>query len=270
MFTERKGDELIRSKEKITIPNQQEIVYSEVGDKENDLVVFLHGWRGTRETWTPNLNFVAKAGFWAVAPDLPGFGDSPLPKKAWGTKDYAEATKEFIESVGKKKAFVIGRSFGARIAIRMASEYPKLVDKLVLISAAGIERKTPKVRLIGKAAKLGKKIFKLPLLKEFEEEARGLIYTIAGTKDYLEAGEKKEILAKVVGEDLSGYLKKIKVPTLIIWGEKDEITPLWMGKSLNEKIRNSKLVVIKDAAHQVHKEKPEEVNLHITQFLKKS
>ena len=149
------------------------------------------------------------------------------------------------------KATFIGHSFGGKLSIIMASKYPERVDKIVLIDSAGL---IPK-----RGAKYYLKVYSFKALRYIytnlffwikDEERIEKFYKKFGSDDYQESSViMRRVLVKVVNEDLKPILKNIKASTLIIWGENDDATPLFMAKTMEKEIEDSGLVVFKGAGH---------------------
>jgi pimeloyl-ACP methyl ester carboxylesterase len=97
---------------------------------------------------------------------------------------------------------------------------------------------------------------------------RSSLYSAAGSSDYLEAGPLKKTFLKVINEDLSFPAAAIQQPTLLIWGENDDTTPLKEARQLHDKIRGSKLVVLTGAGHFAYSEQPTKVAKLIEDFVK--
>ncbi|MCK5465918.1 alpha/beta hydrolase [Candidatus Parcubacteria bacterium] len=243
----------------------------------------LHSPAGTME---PTIN----SKFKILVPDLPGFGKSDEPKENWDLDDYVEFVDEFIKKTSRKGGFelvknilakmqetqiqrrtnicspsdlcLIGHSFGGGIAIKYATKYPEKIDKLILTGARGIKRKlTAKQRVLFIIAKTGKLFFSLPIINNFQKLVYKLFSKIAWKrkKDYYNATPRmKEIMKNVLAENLMDCLDKIKNPTLLVWGREDKTTPLADGEIMNEKIKNSELVVVDDANHRLPYQKPKE------------
>ena len=108
--------------------------YREEGSGKN--LLLLHGWGGNNKSFTPVFNSL-KNYFHVYCPDLWGFGDSAAPADGADTYWYADMVMEFAARVGAREAHIIGHSFGGRIAVLLAAEYPEFVGKLVLCDAAG-------------------------------------------------------------------------------------------------------------------------------------
>lgn len=225
--------------------------YEEAG--EGKTLLFLHGWGGRWESWYPVFYPLSKK-YHVVALDLPGFGESEMPKNVWGLTEYAEFIYEFIKKINLNKFIIIGHSFGGAIGVKYFTYFDESIhrsEKLVLVDAAVVRRK-PKNPLL---------IFKhLPIPESFRNLFR--------SEDYKSSGEMREIFKKTVVEDLTEQSKKIDIPTLIVWGDKDCDAPLEDGKTLRDKIRNSKFVLLTNCGHFSYLEKPEEFCEAVEEFIK--
>lgn len=237
------------------------------GDPDKNLVLYVHGWGGTKETWQPFLEPIGHKRFFSVAIDLPGFGESDNPG-SWGVREYSEFLEQFILKMGKGKASLIGRSFGGRIVAYLAAENSELVDRLVLVSAAGIPDDSIKTRIKKGIAQTSKKAFALPGLKNFSDDARDFLYRAYGVVDYIDADEnKKQVFKKTASFNVEPSLRKIKAPTLIVWGENDKETPVENAYRMNGLIKNSKLVVVPNASHQVQATQKDRFISEVSSFL---
>jgi pimeloyl-ACP methyl ester carboxylesterase len=210
-------------------------------------VVLLHGWGQNKEMMEP-IEQQFKNDFRIINLDLPGFGASDIPFKPWGVYEYTEFLKEFLELINVKTPVLIAHSFGARLAIIFASRYP--TQKLILTGAAGIKPK----RSLGyhvrvRTYKMAKVVFMLPGLNKHQESMRKFF----GSSDYRAiSGIMRQSFVKIVNEDLTSLLPQIACPTLLIWGEKDDATPLWMGKLMEKKIPDAGLVIFEDDDHYAY------------------
>lgn len=216
-------------------------------------VVVLHGWGGRIESMTPVLQCLG-SGHRVVAIDLPGFGDSPLPRGAWGTPDYAVYVRDLLNELGVSKAHFVGHSFGAKVSFFLATVYPDLVDKLVLMGSPGL-RTPPSLgarakRALGRAGRAAGK------LGPPGRATRDAIYRRVASTDYQEAGELRPILVKVVNEDFRSVLPRVKSSTLLVWGSNDEAAPLAHGEEMEKLIPDAGLVVFEGAGHFAYLDEP--------------
>ncbi len=230
-------------------------------------VLLLHGWGGSIQTMMPIFN-ILKDKFRVVTLDLPGFGDSDIPKEPWNSYDYAECINKFIEKLNLNNIILFGHSHGGRIAIILTSKY-NLVKKLILIDSAGIIPKR-KVKYYIKVYwfKMLKKIYLTFPLKN-KQERLDKFYKKFGSRDYRDAeGVMRQTMVKVINDNLLRLLSDIKVATLLIWGENDEDTPLYMGEMMEKEIPDSGLVILKGAGHYSYIDNYEQFRAIINVFLK--
>lgn len=221
---------------------------------EGDInVLYLHGWASNKETLEPVIKKIQqrkKIKFIGI--DLPAFGQSSMPSEIIDTNDYKEIVLEFIEKMKLKKIILIGHSFGGRISIRIAASVPEIIDKLILTGSAGIKPKRKLSYYIKVwSYKLSKAIIKIFYRgKKFDKKMKKL-YKKYGSRDYRNSNEiTRKILVKVVNEkDLSPLLPKIKAPTLLMWGDSDTETPLWMAKKMEKHIPDAGVVILENAGH---------------------
>lgn len=231
-------------------------------------LIILPGWGGTSETWK-DFTDLAKADFDVQVINLPCFGDEPCPDTAWGVEEYADFVKSKIINL-KSKITLMGHSFGGQVASYLLAHNPELADKLIL-SGPAVFRPKRKLRrvIIGGIAKAGKWIFRLPVLEKFDVEMEKIFRQATGTQDYGNSnGIKRDIFTKVIREDLSETVKKIKTPTMIIWGTKDTYVPVKNAYKLNKLIKNSKLEIIKGGKHGLHIQQPKVLLEKIKNFHK--
>jgi len=210
-------------------------------EKSKGNVLLLHGWGVSASIFDSLVEFLTKENFDVYLIDFPGFGESPAPKTPLVLESYSLLVKEFIEKEIKEETIVLAHSFGGRVAIKLASNFPQLIKKLVLIDSAGFVRKGLKNTLIKIFAKIFKPLFKLPVLSSLKIK----VYKKIGTEDYLSNLELKKTYANIVKEDLTEEMKKISVETIIIWGKSDKTTPLEWGKKMHQLIKNSIFYEIK-------------------------
>jgi len=223
--------------------------YQVFGSPSGKPFLILHGWGSNLERWIPVAESLAKSGFKVIVPDLPGFGNSEVLTTPWNANHYINWLEGFARQLNLSDFYLLGHSFGGALASKMA------VKKLFLVSAACVRKKTTQKSFSAKIAKVIKLLQFVPYYPIF----RKAVYKfIIRKSDYVYVeGVMKETYLNIVAEDLSFHLPFIKVPTVIIWGDKDESTPLEDGKFINERIKNSKLVIIPGAGHDLNRKQPE-------------
>ena len=208
---------------------------------EGKPLLILHGWGSRSANWMKVAETLAKNGIRVIIPDLPGFGQSDKPLTAWNLDDYCDFVKEFVKTLGLERFYLLGHSFGGSLAIKFSLQHREKVVKLFLVSAACIRKKTFKNKFFKFLSKFLK--IKTPFFRK-------VFYR---KSDYLSTeGVMRDIYLKVIAEDLSGVLSQVQVATTIIWGQKDNITPLNDAKIINQKIKDSKLEIIPDVGHDLN------------------
>lgn len=216
----------------------------------NNAVLFLHGWGCDGKSLTAVISRIKRK---AVVLDFWGFGQSSPPPTAWGVREYAKQTEAFCEKLGLSKVDIVAHSFGGRVAVALAAMYPERVEKLVLISGAGLRRFSLKRSIKEIVYKTG---------RLFKKNIKG------GSVDYQEAkGIMRSVLVKAVRDDLSKCAKRINAPTLLIYGDKDTAVPLWIMKKYNKLISNSGCVTVKGGAHFCYVTHADFVSAAINSFL---
>ena len=223
-------------------------VYYEVEGQGKDLLI-LHGWGTSSQVMkSAALSFEGKMKVYNL--DLPGFGNSEEPREDdWNIYTYADFVKEFCEKAGIVNPVILAHSFGGRIALILAGKKMMDINKMILTGCAGIKPKRGLDYYIKVYTyKLGKKFGKLmgKLSPGYEEKLKKK----HGSADYAAASNKmRAVMVRTVNEDLKYLLADIKVPCLLVWGEKDDATPLGDGKLMEQLIPDSGLVVMPDSGH---------------------
>ena len=228
-------------------------------------IVFLHGWRSNKEVWgrvVQDLRSKIKD-VTIYTLNLPGFGASATPTSPMTIGDYAEVVAEFIKKLELKNVVVVGHSFGGRIGIKLSATHPELIAKLVLVDSAGFVIGSQKKTAMNLAAKIAKPFFKPKIMRGLRKK----IYQTIGSEDYVATPELRQTFLNVVTEDLTEHLKKIAIPTLIIFGENDKDTPVEFGKKMHFLIPHSKFLILKNAGHFSFLDQSEEFTASIQNFI---
>lgn len=238
----------------------------------NKNLILLHGWGGTIRSLSPLQDeLIKKADYRVYNIEWSGFGDSKLTgEKSLTYDDYVDLLRNFIETFEISKPVLIGHSFGGKVAIGFALKYPKILSSLVLINSSGIKptRSLKKV-ILYIPTKLFGAIFSLPGLRNFKSLIRKNYYRfVVRETDYLVSETMQETMRNVLEVNLDEKLDKVDCDTLLVWGENDTYTPLWMGKKMDELIPKSRIEVIKNAKHNLPLVNPEIVASLIRLFVR--
>jgi pimeloyl-ACP methyl ester carboxylesterase len=232
--------------------------------------IILHGWGLSSEKFHGLSATLQKEGHRVVVPDLPGFGSSKQPEKPLYLSDYVEFLHGFIKKQKFDKPIIIGHSFGGRVALKYQYVYPKDLKALVLTGTPGF---TPvakkKLFVVMIFAKFGKFLFSVPPFSIIQEKVRAWYYYIVGARDYYRATPvMRQTFKNIVQEDLTDYMKSIRIPCGLYWGQDDIITPVWIAKRMTTIIHGANVVIIPDADHGVSYKKPEVFVDALRSFLK--
>ena len=221
------------------------INYVRYGKEDAKTIVYLHGWgqniammKPVADPFTDEYN--------VLIVDLPGYGDSEEPPFAWTVNDYVECFKEMCEKLNIDEPILVGHSFGGKISLLYASKYD--VEKLVLFGSP-FKQEVTKVSL---KLKVLKGLKKVPLVNKLEGFAKKHI----GSEDYKSASPlMREILVSTVNLDITEDVKKIKCPTLIVWGTNDEAVPVERAYELEKLIDDAGVIVYEGCTHYAYLER---------------
>jgi pimeloyl-ACP methyl ester carboxylesterase len=232
-------------------------------------IVILHGWGLSGETFQPLSRVLAKKGYTVFSPDLPGFGKSPAPVSPVDLSYYVQFLYNFLKKNRIRDPIIIAHSFGGRIVLKYLFFYPTSVCGVVLTGVPGYTPVPRGRRAVCVAlAKVGKFIFAVPPLSLFRDHIRTWYYYVAGAREYYRArGTMRETFKHIVQENLESYMKHVRVPTILAWGENDRITPLWIARKMAKTIPHARLVVIANSDHGVSYKNPEDFMRSIASYI---
>jgi pimeloyl-ACP methyl ester carboxylesterase len=245
---------------------------------EGPLLVLLHGIASTADTWSPVVAGLA-ARHTVIAPDLLGHGHSAKPRGDYSLGAYASGVRDLVAALGYERATVVGHSLGGGIAMQFAYQFPERVERLVLIGSGGLGREVhPILRaatlpgselvlaLLGGAwlrttgGAVGATLARLGL--RTGEDLAGVTTGIGSLADA--SARSAFVLTARAAIDAGGqrvsatdrlYLAA-KLPTLIVWGERDPIIPADHGRAAHAAIPGSRLEIFEGAGHFPHREHP--------------
>lgn len=251
--------------EKDIVINGQKVHY-EVSGSGSPLIL-MHGW-GCNLTTVRSVAAAAAMSHTVYNIDMPGFGSSPEPAEVWGVEEYTRLIEDFIAMEGLQRPVVAGHSFGGRVTILLASRNEN-VDSVVLIDAAGIKpRRSLKYYFKVYSFKTSKKLATLIYGKEKAQKRIDAMRAKRGSTDYAQSSPRmRAIMSRVVNEDLTACLPKIKVPALLIWGEDDTATPMRDAKLMEKLIPDAGLVSFSGCGHYSFLDNPGQFRAVLASFL---
>jgi len=205
--------------------------------------------------------------------DFPGHGKSGNPPVPWGVEEYAGLVIALMDSLDIRHVHIIAHSFGARVAIVLANQYPGRVGRIIITGGAGIRKPVTKKQV--QAAKRYKRYNRLlerlkqwPPLSKRVTKWQSRLRKRYGSPDYAKLdGVMRETFVRIISQDLALLLGSIQAPTLLVWGRDDTETPLWMGQQMEQCIPDAGLVVFENRGHYAFLEESRRFCLIAKQFL---
>ncbi len=256
------------------------------GGPAHGTIVWIHGLSGSWQNWLENLPVLAAAGWRCIAMDLPGFGASPMPREDISITGYAQVVDELLRTLGVSRAVVVGNSMGGFIGAEIAIRFGTWVDRLVLVSAAGLTteghpnlvraaKATGRITAMsaGWLASRSDTVVRRPRLRQ------ALLSIVAAHPERLPAPLAAEqlrgsgkpgfvpALAALSSYPIRDRLAEITAPTLIVWGTKDPLIPVRDAWEFGRLIPGSRVVVYEDTGHVAMLERPEAFNALVEDFL---
>ena len=224
--------------------NNVDINYIDYGEGKNTIVL-LHGWGQNIDMMKPIGDKLQKNNRIVIV-DLPGFGQSNEPDTIWTMYEYTDCIHELLKKLKVTNPIMVGHSFGGKISLIYASKYK--IKKLVLFGSPfkkEIKKLSIKTRLL-------KALKKVPMLNKLE----GFAKKHMGSRDYREASEfMRKILVEHVNLDITEEVKKIKSPTLIVWGTMDQEVPIERAYELEKLIDDSAVIPYEGCSHYAYLER---------------
>lgn len=233
-------------------------------------VLMLHGWGADMSLLLPLADKLAVRGYRVWALDLPGMGQSVAPAEAWSVLDYAMFVLRFMDYMEIERCVLFGHSFGGRLGLILGSDHPERIERMVLSNSAGVRAKTSILRQMRLSSyKLVRDGLRSIGAKGTAERLRRAYNARYGSADFnATSGVMRQTFINVIQEDLLPYAVRVAVPTLLIWGDQDEDTPLWQGRLLEKTIPDAGLVLYEGAGHYTYLDRLNDVTQVIDYFLK--
>ena len=264
------------------------LAFSEYGDKNNETLLFLHGFGENRKTWRFLIPSLSK-NYHLIMIDLKGFGDSPKrDDEFYSVYDQAHFVKQFIEEKKLKDVTLVGRSFGGGVSLVLAlMQQDKLMEakikNLILINSMAYKQKLPSMLEILNRPLIGflgihlisndwmaKEGYRLAFYDDSLISEESLKYT----SEYLSYPLAKYAYLKTVHQlipddimTIQERYKEITLPTLILWGKEDLSIRVSMAYKLRDALINSRLKVFPLVGHMAQEEIPQKVSDEIHKFM---
>jgi pimeloyl-ACP methyl ester carboxylesterase len=262
--------------------------YVDVGSGGEEPVVLVHGLGGQWQNWLENIPRLGQERR-VLALDLPGFGLTPEPSDGKiSISGYGRVVDSFCDKLGLGEVDMVGNSMGGFVAAEVAIQFPERVSRLALVSAAGItsaDALQAPILTIGRLASAiatntaarfrvlaARPITRHASLALVARHPRLLKPDLAYEGFFKGAGKGgfDAALRACLDYDFRDRLPEVKVPTLIVWGEKDSIIPVRDANEFERLIPDSRKVVMEDTGHIPMAERPQAFNDVLVEFLAES
>lgn len=263
-----------------------DVVFRRAGSGET--IVLIHGLAGSSSTWKDVMPTLVETHD-VIAPDLLGHGESAKPMGDYSLGAHASGLRDLLAALEVPSATIVGHSFGGGVAMQLAYQHPELCDRLVLVASGGLGRDVSWLLRLGTLPlseyamplvfsrrvadggnQVGERLARLgwqsPTLREWwrsysslanADNRRAFVRTIRTVIDT--GGQTVSALDRI---DLAA-----DVPTLIVWGERDQIIPVAHARVAHEAIPGSRLCVLPGVGHFPHKEVPGDFLAVVLEFL---
>jgi pimeloyl-ACP methyl ester carboxylesterase len=258
--------------------------YVEIGEGDDTPVLFVHGLSGQWQNWLENIPRVARERR-VIAPDLPGHGRSAMPGEKISTQGYGQLLKKLLDVLEIERVHVVGNSLGGFVSAELAVEFPGVVERLVLVSAAGISNsnvyRAPALtvgRIAGTLASVtaarhrvmaGRPVTRhlaLALVARHPSLLKGDLAWEGFMKGASPPGFYDAFRASIE-YDFRDRLPEIKAPTLVVWGAKDSVISVRDAEQFERLIDDARKVVMEDTGHVPMAERPQAFNDLLVDFL---
>lgn len=234
------------------------IKFNFIEEGEGHPIVLLQGLMGGLSNFTQLIEFFSSRGYKVYFPDLPIYDMSVLNTNL---TSLAKFVAKFIEEIVKEPAIIVGNSMGGHVGLILTLSRPDLVKKLVLTGSSGLYERSfgdsfPRKNDKEYIRKKAEEVFYDP--KVATEELVDEVFSVVNDRG---KGIKTVMLARsAIKHNMEKELHKIEVPTCIIWGKQDNVTPPEVAIEMDRLIPNSNLYWIDECGHAAMMEKPNEFN----------
>jgi pimeloyl-ACP methyl ester carboxylesterase len=252
---------------------------------EGPAMVFVHGLGGRWQNWLLNIPVFMRT-HRVIAPDLPGFGESEMPREEISIRGYAKVVDALLQELGIESAVFVGNSMGGFVSAQIALSFDTRVERLVLVAAAGLSieyrNREPLLTLARLwaasatrvSAQAGTSVVTRPGLRRLalqlvlrypERLSPAMSYELvqgAGAPGFMDA------LGALLGHSYRDELARIEVPVLIVWGRNDMLVPRGDAREYEDLIGpNARRVMFDDTGHVPMVERPNAFNALVADFL---
>ena len=264
-----------------------DVAYRQAGS--GPVLVMIHGIAGSSGTWVPLMPLLAER-FTVIAPDLLGHGESAKPRGDYSLGAYASGIRDLLGVLGHERATIVGHSLGGGIAMQFAYQFPQMAERLVLVGSGGLGKEvSPLLRALSVpgtefilplvlapqihsfASSIGAAFRRFGLRTDpFMGEVWGSWRRLTDVRAQRAFIHTIRAVIDVSGQRVSArdrlYLAH-EIPTLIIWGDRDQVIPVAHAHVAHELMPGSRLEVVEGAGHFLPIERPELLDTLLRDFM---
>lgn len=255
------------------------IVYWDRG--RGPVLLLIHGMFGDHLDWEPVLELLPQH-HRVLAVDLPGFGESGKPDRAYTAEFFVAVLVDLLNRLQVDRATVLGNSFGGLVALHMARACPERVERLILVSSL---REFPEEERAAARQRFSQEAL-LALTPEANRQMFATIFAQAGpVQERYFAKQNAKLkradypdytrsLVRSIDTALTAYspalLAEIRCPTLLLWGDKDNVIPVEVARQALPRLAQAELVVLPGGGHALQLDVPEAFVRAVEEFLRKT
>lgn len=257
---------------KIAVDGQQ-IAYRAAGS--GPPLVLLHGGLVDSRAWRREINAFSDE-FHVVAWDAPGCGGSSDTRPDATLGDYADCVAELIDALELGPAHILGHSFGGGLALAVYQRHSRLVRSMILVSAYAGWAGSLSPAEVAQRRQRAERDAGRPT-REWVDDFLATLFDDATPRHLVEQTRRIMLDTRPEGmlamlnafaeADLTDVLGEVAVPTLLLYGDKDQRTPQRVAESLDASIPTSRLVFVAEAGHDVNVEAPDVFDTEVRSFL---
>ncbi|HEY7415501.1 MAG TPA: alpha/beta hydrolase, partial [Ktedonobacteraceae bacterium] len=229
------------------------LIHYEVAGEGEESIVLVHGLSESTRLWYRNLPMLAEH-YRVYLVDLPGFGAMRRFHRQFTLEGCAPWLDRWMQAVGIETASLVGHSMGGYVCMSLAALRPEKIKRLVLVDSIGIPPHLPVSRLV------------YPALRSIVRTIPSFWLCIG--YDYLRAGPAMVLRAaqQIVALDALAVMSSLHIPTLIVWGENDDLVPFTFGRQMHQHLAGARLLVLPSTNHFCMYERPREFNSALHTF----
>lgn len=246
------------------------------GNENNKAIIFVHGFPYDHMMWKEQIKELSP-NYYCVAYDIRGLGQSPAGDGQFTMESFVDDLESVIDDLKLDNPILCGLSMGGYISLRALERIPDKFSAAILCDTKSeADNNEGKLKRAAGIKRINNEGL-APFAKDFitncfgdyfkQNKKEELDKIIETSSQYDPAGVKGCLLAMLGRTDTTANLEKINIPTLLICGEQDTLTPPAVMKEMLKKIKNAEYVEVKNAGHMTPIENPEEVNAALRMFL---